>query len=88
MSRYFLSATDSNLTAFLIAFFQRKTFIFILNIFLKDGLYNLKDLLIPSLDELPPCEMLDTFANKSKDEDIKRLEKQIKGETINQRGIF
>ena len=47
-------------------------------IFMQDGLYNLKDLLHPSAEELPPCEMLEMFKN-SKGDDIEVLEKQLKG---------
>ena len=47
-------------------------------IFMQDGLYNLKDLLHPSAEELPPCEMLETSKNlKGDDKDV--LEKQLKG---------
>ena len=48
-------------------------------IFLQDGLYNLKDLLLIPSEELSICDdSVDVF-HKSRVDEIKLLEKQIKG---------
>ena len=51
-------------------------------IFLQDGLYNLKDLLMPSIEELPLFEA-NSMVDKSKQSDIQLLEKQLKGKVQN-----
>lgn len=50
------------------------------SIFIQDGLSNLKDLLIPSQDEMPPSESVETF--KHEGEDIPRLVKTIQGKDV------
>ena len=52
------------------------------SIFLLDGLNNLKDLLIPTKNEMPPSENSDFFL-KTGGEDIPRLEKIIHGKILN-----
>ena len=48
-------------------------------IFLQDGLYNLKDLLLIPSDELSICDDSVDVLHKSRVDEIKLLEKQIKG---------
>ena len=49
------------------------------SIFLQDGLYNLKDLLLIPSDELSICDDSVDVLHKSRVDEIKLLEKQIKG---------
>ena len=48
------------------------------SIFLFDGLNNLKDLLVPSKDEMPPSELFENY-HKTGGEDIPKLVKSILG---------
>ena len=48
------------------------------SIFRLDGLNNLKDLLIPAKDEMPPSELLEGL-HKTGGEDIPKLVKLVKG---------
>lgn len=51
------------------------------SIFLLDGLNNLKDLLVPTPEELPPCDNFDRFIKNG--EDLDQLVSTIKGNITN-----
>lgn len=55
------------------------------SIFIQDGLNNLKDLLVPSPEEMPPGESLET-THKSGGESIEKLAKIIKGKIFFESG--
>ena len=48
------------------------------SIFLLDGLNNLKDLLVPAPEELPPCDNFGSLVKNG--EDIDQLVNKIKGD--------